>query len=171
MGERFFDLLGDPIPDGRGEVGRTGHVATAQNVSRVRELLVSGMGKGAIAAELGISIPTLNKHYFESGRVSLAAARAKAVAESKAKALLLLNREAAKGNVTAIKAVLAAAEKAELAILETAFGDKPRQARRSARPVEAKPVAPGKKDQADRDAATAGQGTWWDNDLEPGKLN
>ncbi|WP_206678010.1 hypothetical protein, partial [Salmonella enterica] len=73
--------------------------------------LGSGRGKGAIAAELGSSIPTLNKHYFESGRVSLAAARAKAVAESKAKALLLLNREAAKGNVTAIKAVLAAAEK------------------------------------------------------------
>ena len=86
-------------------------------------------------------------------------------------ALLLLNREAAKGNVTAIKAVLAAAEKAELAILETAFGARPAKARRSARPVEAKPVAPGKKDQADRDAATAGQGTWWDNDLEPGKLN
>ena len=97
--------------------------------------------------------------------------RAKAVAESKAKALLLLNREAAKGNVTAIKAVLAAAEKAELAILETAFGARPAKARQSARPVEAKPVAPGKKDQADRDAATAGQGTWWDNDLEPGKLN
>ena len=56
MGERFFDLLGDPIPEGRGEPGRPEHIPTSQNINRVRTLLLAGMQKAAIARELGARI-------------------------------------------------------------------------------------------------------------------
>lgn len=102
---RDFDLLGDPIPEGRGEPGRTGHIATAENVSRVRVLLLAGLSKGRIADELGVSLPTLNKHYFAGGRISLRQVREMALAEARARNLLQLERAAATGNVSAIKAV------------------------------------------------------------------
>ena len=123
--DRCFDLLGDPIPAGRGERGRTGHIATAENVQRIRALLVSGMQKGEIARELGVSLPTLNKHYFGSGKISYAAARAKAIAEMRAKAMMLLDREAAKGSVPAIKAIAAAADRAAIEMMDAAAARKP----------------------------------------------
>lgn len=147
MVERCFDLLGDPIPQGHGEPGRTGHIATSENVKKVRALLVAGMQKGQIAGELGISLPTLNKHYFGSGKISYAAARAKAIAEMRAKAVMLLDREAAKGSVSAIKAIAAAAERAALEMLDSAAARKPVAAERPKAP------RPAGKKEADRHAA------------------
>lgn len=100
---RKFDLLGDPIPDNHGEVGANGHIATAEKVNKVRLLLVSGMTQKEIAAQLGITIPTLRKHYFHSGQKKIAAARRQAVADERAKNLLRLDKAAGDGNVAAIK--------------------------------------------------------------------
>lgn len=100
---REFDLLGHPIPDNHGQPGANGHVATAKNVSKIRLLLVAGMTKKAIAAELGLSVPTLNKHYFTSQEKSLRSARAQAICDAKAANLLRLHQASEKGNVAAIK--------------------------------------------------------------------
>ncbi len=105
MGVRNFDLLGDPIPEGRGEPGRTGHIATAENVSKVRVLVLAGLSKVRVAAELGITVPTLNKHYFASGKISLRHAQAMALAEARGRNMLQLEKQAAAGNVSAIKEV------------------------------------------------------------------
>ncbi|WP_147112123.1 hypothetical protein [Tateyamaria sp. syn59] len=113
-----FDLLGDPIPENHGEPGANGHIATKENVKKVKLLLVSGFEKKDIAAELGISVPTLNKHYFRSGLKGVKAARKKALAEEKAANLLRLDQAASKGNVTAIRelnSILAAEAMKDLA--------------------------------------------------------
>lgn len=64
MPERCFDLLGDPIPEGRGKVGPTGHIATDKNINKIMILVLFGWRKPEIAAEMRITVPTLNKHYF-----------------------------------------------------------------------------------------------------------
>lgn len=105
MGFSGFDLLGHPIPDGRGEPGRTGHIPTPEIASKIRTLLVSGLNLERIAPEVGISVPTLRKHYFASGRIKAKQARAMALAEARAKNLLQLQMAADTGNVSAMKAI------------------------------------------------------------------
>ncbi len=68
---RKFGLLGDPIPENHGKPGANGHVPTAENARKIRVLLVVDMKKAQIARYLGITFPTLNKHYFQSGKVNL----------------------------------------------------------------------------------------------------
>jgi hypothetical protein len=115
--DRGFDLLGDPIPAGRGEPGRTGHVPTAQNAKKIRLLLVSDWTVDQIAAELGISAPTLRKHYFRSGKINLKQARQIAIAEVRGRTLLQLDQAAEAGKVAAIKAIRDIVDKAALADL------------------------------------------------------
>ncbi|WP_136441623.1 hypothetical protein [Pacificoceanicola onchidii] len=98
-----FDLLGDPIPDNHGKPGANGHIATAENVSKVRGLLASGKDKRDIALELGITLPTLTKHYFQSGKLSVKNARRKARADLRAKLMLKLDEQVGKGNVSAMR--------------------------------------------------------------------
>lgn len=117
---RGFDLLGDPIPEGRGEPGRTGHIATAENVSRVRLLLLAGLPKGRIADEVGISLPTLNKHYFASGKISARHAREMAVAEARATNVLRLDKAAKQGNVAAMRAMHGIIERAAVGLVDAA---------------------------------------------------
>lgn len=98
-----FDLLGDPVPEGRGKPGATGHIATAENVNKVRWLAAAGLKKPKIAEQLGISIPTLNKHYFK--KLSVKAAQEQALAEIKARTLLQLDKAASSGSVSAMKEI------------------------------------------------------------------
>lgn len=112
---REFDLLGDPIPEGRGKPGATGHIATAKNVNKVRWLLVSGMKKPDIAAHLGISIPTLNKHYFK--KLTLRNAQLAAISEARGRTLLQLDAAAQSGSVSAMKEINKIAKQAELECL------------------------------------------------------
>lgn len=98
-----FDLLGDPVPENHGKAGANGHIPTSRNVNKVRLLLISGMDKKRIAEELGVSVPTLTKHYFASGAKEVKDARKKALVDARAKNLLRLDEAASKGNVTAIK--------------------------------------------------------------------
>jgi len=126
--DRKFDLLGDPIPDGRGEPGRTGHIPTVENARKIRALLVAGMKNQQIARELGISVPTLRKHYFQSGKINARLAREMAIAEMRARNILRLDKEADKGNVSAMRALEPLIEKAERDLIEREVGaDAPRE--------------------------------------------
>ncbi|OWV64255.1 hypothetical protein CDZ97_10225 [Mameliella alba] len=124
-----FDLLGDPIPDGRGEPGRTGHVPTAENARKIRALLVAGMKNQQIAKEIGISVPTLRKHYFQNGKIKARLAREMAIAEMRARNILRLDAQADKGNVSAMRALEPLLEKAERELIERDLGeaDKPQE--------------------------------------------
>lgn len=59
-----FDLFGDPIPDNWGLRGRPEHVATNENALKIKVLLADGWSNKRIASVLGITVPTLRKHYF-----------------------------------------------------------------------------------------------------------
>ncbi len=146
-----FDLLGDPIPENHGKAGANGHIPTAENVKKVRLLLVAGMEVSRIAEQLGISMPTLRKHYFSSGvKRDVRAARRRAIADEKAKALLRLDKAAEKGNVTAIKEMNAILQAERIKDLSRdAAGD-------DEQPAE-KPEAPAPRNKKDQrvDAAVA----------------
>ena len=103
-----------------------------------------GMTHEQIAAALGISPPTLRKH-FPQELIEVASKR-------RIEALNKLYRVGMKGNVSALKAYIAAGEAANAA---------------PAALVEPKPEKIGKKDQAEQDAKTAQVGTEW-GELLPG---
>lgn len=113
-----FDLLGHPIPDSRGQPGRTGHVPTPEIASKVRTLLVAGLTLDRIAIEVGVSVPTLRKHYFANGKVNRRHARDMALAEAKAKNMLQLQDQADAGNVSAMKEVRKIVEREQLLAMD-----------------------------------------------------
>lgn len=93
-----FDLLGDPIPPNWGKRGRPPHVPTRENASKVMLLLAQGWTDVRIAGALGITVPTLRKHYFRQ-------LKARDVARDRAEAigLLTLWNMGREGNVAAMK--------------------------------------------------------------------
>lgn len=103
------------MPEGRGKPGATGHIPTAENVNKVRWLLVSGMKKPEIAAQLGISIPTLNKHYFK--KLTVRNAQLAALSEARGRTLLQLDKAAQAGSVSAMKEISKIVKQAELECL------------------------------------------------------
>lgn len=113
-----FDLLGDPIPENKGNPGANGHVPTKENANKIRVLLLAGSTLDFIASQLGISAPTLRKHYFQNGRVKLDQARQRAINEMHAKSLLLLDAAAENGNVAAQKKMMDVVEKANRDLIE-----------------------------------------------------
>lgn len=104
-----------------------------------------GMTQEAIASALGISPPTLRKHFaVELGAVA---------SKRRLEVLTKMFRTAMKGNVSAQKAFLAAGDASNAA---------PPPA-----PAE-KHEKPGKKETAQADAKTAADGTGWGSILTPG---
>jgi hypothetical protein len=112
---REFDLLGDPIPENFGKAGANGHVATSENINKVRVLVLSRWTSAEIAEELGITVPTLNKHYFRNR--SIKKARIAVISEVRGRVMLLLEKQASAGNVAAIKEMAKMVEKAALELL------------------------------------------------------
>jgi len=128
----------DPQPP-RPRSGRPEHVPTAETRERVEILVAARMPSWQIAKALGIAEPTLRFHYaeeMEGGRARKTAA-----------VLEALYREGAAGNTSAAKAWLA---------LHGPLEDPPPP---QDEPVEAAPL--GKREQATRDALTAGDGVDW----------
>ncbi|AZN72751.1 helix-turn-helix domain-containing protein [Georhizobium profundi] len=96
--EPAFDLLGDPIPEGFGKKGRPPHIPTEKNRSKIILLLAQGWTDPRIAGALGISLPTLRKHYFRELKVrDIARDRVEAIG------LLTLWEQAKAGNTAAMK--------------------------------------------------------------------
>lgn len=58
------DLLGDPIVENWRGRGRPQHVPTTENRLKIKLLLAQGWTDMRIAGALGITPPTLRKHYF-----------------------------------------------------------------------------------------------------------
>jgi hypothetical protein len=112
---REFDLFGEPIPENKGKPGANGHVATSENVNKVRMLVLSRWTSAQIAEELGITVPTLNKHYFKNS--SIKRARKTVLSEVKGRVLLQLDKEASAGNVSALKELFKILEREQLADL------------------------------------------------------
>jgi hypothetical protein len=63
--DQEFDLFGMAIPEGRGKRGRPSHIASTENINRVKMLLAFGWSNERIANALKISQPTLRKNYFQ----------------------------------------------------------------------------------------------------------
>jgi len=60
----ILDLFGDPVPAGWGKRGRPQHIRTTENINKVTMLVAWGWGNERIANSMGITLPTLRKHYF-----------------------------------------------------------------------------------------------------------
>ena len=144
---REFDLFGEPLPRNLGEPGRNEHVATAENVNRVRLLVVANWTMAQIAEEIGLSVPTLRKHYFSTR--SIRDAKAHAIREVEGRTLLQLSAEADGGNVSAMKELRKVVEAKRIEDLPTDWGKK----------VEKKAPAEGKKKRLQRQAKNPG-GSW-----------
>jgi hypothetical protein len=131
--------------------GRPSFKPTAAHRRQVEECKSGGMSNEEIAMAIGISTPTLEKHFEEEllhGR-----------ARKRAEVLRLLYAAARKGNVTAQKQLhLITATQAAAAEWEADGIAKPP-------PATAKL---GKKEQAELAARTAGHGSEWGDDLVPG---
>lgn len=96
--EPAFDLLGDPIPENFGKRGRPPHIPTEQNRNKIMLLLAQGWTDARIAAAMGITVPTLKKHYFSVLKVRDAARdRVESIG------LLTLWNLGREGNVAAMK--------------------------------------------------------------------
>lgn len=101
MSEWDFDLLGDPVPEGMGRRGRPPHLVTEENRRKVILLMALDKNEDQIAAALSITPPTLRKHYFRELK-----ARLEARQRVEGKLMIALDREIAKGNVSAIDKML-----------------------------------------------------------------
>ncbi|GMG82596.1 hypothetical protein LNKW23_18090 [Paralimibaculum aggregatum] len=147
---RDFDLFGNPLPANRGRPGRNEHVPSAENVNKVRLLVAIGWTAAQVAEELGISAPTLRKHYFRD----LRKAREIYIAQVRGEMALRLQAEAAKGNVGAIRELRKMMDLAEIDRLPK---------------TPAKPAEPlGKKERLRRAAHTP-KGSWAERLGEPGE--
>lgn len=101
MREWDFDLLGDPVPEGMGRRGRPPHLPTEENRRKVILLMALDKNEEQIAAALSITPPTLRKHYFRELRAKLEARQ-----RVEGKLMIALDREIAKGKVSAIDKML-----------------------------------------------------------------
>ena len=148
-----LDLFGDPIPDGFGKRGRPPHVATDRNRNKVMVLLAVGWLPGRIAAALGITEPTLRKHYFFELR-----SRSTMLDRLKAAHLTTLLDQMRSGNVQAIKEmgrIIDRIDAAQFGLGHDASDDDESEP----------PRRLGKKEAAQADAERAGEGSLWGNDL------
>lgn len=121
-------------------MARPSYKPTAANRRRVAVAAGAGMSHEEIAIGLGITRPTLSKHFEKE--------LSQGAYEKRLEVLDAMHRMAKKGNV--------AAQKAYVALTPAA-----------AAPPVAKPAPIGKKEQAQADAVTAGQGTEWGELLPP----
>ena len=127
---------------------------TPEQRERVRAWAAAGVKHQDIGNLLGISQPTLRKHFRKelqataSERLALQIARLQEMSE--------------KGNVAAMKALVGIFQKHVTTEAMQSYGDAP-----AAQQAEPKPVKRGKKEQAHADAQTAGTGTEWQDLLPP----
>ena len=134
----YLDLFGDPVLPRSDGPGRPEHVWTVENSNKVLLAFARGLSVKQAATAIGVSVPTLRKHYFaEVAKREAAALRFEMVQ------LARLNDGAKAGSVAAEKELGRRLEKAKLDQLSDAVS-------RHARPP--RPEAIGKKEQAQQDA-------------------
>ncbi|WP_246697255.1 AraC family transcriptional regulator [Rhizobium sp. G21] len=155
MGDGYFDLFGVEVPEWRGKRGRPPHVPTEKTRNRVSMLLALGWDNERIANALGVSEPTLRKHYFTE-------LKRRAIAQDMLEAKQferLFELGFQEGNVGAIKEFNRLVERDRLSSTAKAF-DKIAKAERP------KAEKLGKKEIAQREAeAIASGSSLWGDDL------
>lgn len=136
--------------------GRPKFRPTDEQRDQVEILVSGGMTHEDIATAIGISKPTLEKHF----RDELAHGGPK----KRAEVLGMLYAAARKGNVTAQKKLH------EITGVQAAAAEWEAATGPSAAPKSAPSGKLGKKEQARIAAATAGEGSEWGDDLNPSRL-
>lgn len=63
-----FDLFGNPVDAAGRKAGRPEHEPTQEMIINIMVLLAAGMTNKEVAQTVGISVPTLRKHYFHLTR-------------------------------------------------------------------------------------------------------
>lgn len=101
------------------KLGRPEHVVTEESTRVVMLCLTQGCSLGEVANRLGITIPTLRKHYVATR--TILEIRAQAIRATRCEQVIRLDQQSAKGNASATKALLAEMEKAELRLLGDEF--------------------------------------------------
>ena len=107
-----FDLLGNPVPANKGEKARPQHAPTAENLEKIILLLGMGRSEADCSAAIGVSLPTMKKHYFSHPEVQRAKRHASLVLEGEL--LLRLNRQSQEGKTSATEKLLKRLDKAQL---------------------------------------------------------
>lgn len=153
LADAILDLFGDPVPPEHVGRGRPPHVVTDKNRQKVMLLLALERAEDDVAAAIGITAPTLRKHYFRELK-----ARHDARLRLDGALLGALASEAAAGNVAAVKELYKRVEKHDQVKLSQSV---------AARGSQAKPVPLGKKEAA-RQAAEAMQGQFQRREPPPG---
>lgn len=103
------DLFGDPIQLDREARGRPEHKWTKENSNKVLLVFARGLSEKEAATAIGVSVPTLRKHYFSEVRK-----RKEARLRMEMTQLSRLNDAAAEGNVTAEKELFKRLDKGHL---------------------------------------------------------
>ncbi|MEM6617462.1 MAG: hypothetical protein AAF619_13125 [Pseudomonadota bacterium] len=93
-----IDLFGEPMRLGAKGVGRPEHEPSEKIANKIMLLLAQGWAFKRIASTIGLSVPTMRKHYF-----SVLAARQTARDKVEAEGLAELWRLGREGNVAAMK--------------------------------------------------------------------
>lgn len=65
MSGENLDLFGFPIPEPRDKAGRPEHVPTDENRNKIMMMMVFGCTNADLAKSIGVSVPTLRKHYLQ----------------------------------------------------------------------------------------------------------
>ncbi len=107
-----FDLLGHPVPANKGQKSRPEHAPTAENLEKIILLLGMKRSETDCAAAIGLSLPTMKKHYFSHPEVQRAKRHASLVLEGEL--LLRLNRQSEAGKTSATEKLLKRLDKAQL---------------------------------------------------------
>lgn len=142
-----LDLLGDPIPANWGGRGRPEHIPTTRNRNKVMVLLALGWSVEKIAASIGITRPTLKKHYFRELKV-----RDEARARLEGELVVGMAAKALAGDVPAYREVRKAIEKADLVEADQVYRPTGRAA--------AKVPKLGKKEERQAAAVEVGEGVY-----------
>jgi hypothetical protein len=119
-----LDLFGDPVPDDR-EPGRPEHQATDEKRQKVMLLQMLGWTVERIAGALGVSTPTLRKHYLPQ-------LKARHVARDRVRAAILMRLfdGVEGGKVPAMKELARYIDRAEAGVLDGAGSMRPKADKR-----------------------------------------
>jgi hypothetical protein len=143
------NLFGEPVPERRSARGRPQKCWTVENSRFLLIAAMLGHSLADAASVIGMSLPTVRKHYFSEVEYW-----DRAKLRMRIKAMGHLIEEMEKGNVAATKQLMKELERADMP------GG---AARASAAPRKSKPAKLGKKEQALADARAMGdaEGSPW----------
>ena len=109
------DLLGHPVPANKGAKARPQHAPTAENLEKAMLLYATGRTDAEVAAAIGITPPTLRRHYFSSPELKRLRRAARMVVEGKV--LHALAKAVEQGKTAAIDKMLKRLDKAALGVV------------------------------------------------------